>query len=210
MVSEFEFLLVWENCLFSISLVLFFGILLLQVIGIGDSWIDGLGLDFDFLGGGVKIGVLSFFIMPFLGVFAVSGMTATHLMREHALINPASTRFCLGLLVAIVCSVQISMWVHKLATRFFRDVESHGFEEESLVGRCGKVIAASDNKNSVLICVTIPKIGTGKITVLLDENTPKVKPGDELQILSFNKTLRKCICGPSSGARECSSDELRF
>ena len=210
MFSEFDFFLVWENILFTISLVLFLGILALQVIGLGDSWIDGLGLDFDFLGGGAKVGVLSFFIMPFLGVFGMSGMTANYLMQENALVNSASSRFCLSLIVAIVISVQLSLWVHKLASRFLRDVESHAFDEELLVGSCGKVIAVPENNNNTaVISVAGPSFGSGKISVLLDETIAEVKPGDELQILSFDKTLRKCVCGTTSAISQRSQEEAR-
>ena len=191
---ELDFLTSWENILFTIPLALFFVILLTQLIGLGDSWIDGVGLDFDFLGDGAKIGILSFFIMPFLGVFATTGLTATYLMRENTVYSSPTTMFCLALLVSLVSSVQLSFWVHKIATRFLRDVESHAFEPENLVGKCGKVIATQRNNKSAVLNVTVPKLGTCKVSVLLGSGVTRVETGDEMRIIKFDKGQGQCIC----------------
>ena len=72
-----------------------------------------------------------------------------------------------------------------------------------------KLPEPENNNNTAVISVAGPSFGSGKISVLLDETIAEVKPGDELQILSFDKTLRKCVCGTTSAISQRSQEEAR-
>jgi hypothetical protein len=150
-VSDFlQFVFSIEQAHFSASLLVFIGMLAMQMAGVlGDvSGIEVGSAESEFQSSVGKGAPLFVLLMPFLAIFGCSGIVISWVVRNtspmHLILQISLSTF-LAWSLALFCARQLG----SLVAAWLPGVESYHVNKHSLVGQQGKVISATMESNHV-------------------------------------------------------------
>ncbi len=180
-----------ENLIFSISLIIFATLLVMQVTGLGELFEVG---DFDVLSGGDSSGFLTTFLAPFFMLFGCLGLLLNNLLSTYFVgLNSALALLTISFLVSGVTSFFLALFMARLITKILPTVESYGLDKEAFVGLAATVASGPiDEAGSFYILVKHSKNGTLKLKAVFPGFSSTLPRGHHVTIKTFDPSSGIC------------------
>jgi hypothetical protein len=199
----FEHFVQFENVLFSTSLLIFAGLLGLQLLGLfGDAVVDGFDGNPNLTAGDVDGAAdaakfpLVFMLMPFFLSFGLLGLLSNWMLPRFLHIGTGYI-----MLISVGASGLFSWEFSKLVAgsigQLLPSVESYGLSGADLTGCLGKVVSARlGQQEPARISVTDARGGNYTLQGQLIEGHPEVSRGELIRVVGHDASSNVCFCEP--------------
>lgn len=206
MVELFQMLTASENLLFLTSLLVFCGLLSLQLMGFIADGVGGdlfdLDMDVD-VDGDVGMGDLAHFpvitlLMLFSGSFGILGILSNLLLDDFFDLGIGS-RVVVSILLSGVISMAVSRVTARTVGSWLPTVETHGIDGTDLNG-CVATVISETMTTEILgrISVTDKKAGNYKLRGQLLEGHSDVANGGLVVVVRHDQNSDICFCVPAA------------
>lgn len=208
-----EFFFLWYNVIFTIPLLVFFVLLILQVIGFGlDTFFD---LDIELPGDGAALTDMAFFsnvffffnadkapvgllILTFMGVFGITGLVF------NGLAHPWLKEFTPGFLII---SVPVAFAGGILATKagsfllakYFPKLETYGEKKTELEGKVGIVISAKLDEKGGRAHVRDHYGNLISVFCEMMNGERHIEKGSKILLIRYERERDTYLCSPAEG-----------
>jgi len=202
MVEFFQLLVAAENLLFLTSLLVFFSLLTLQLLGFaGDVLVGEIGgvdpgID-NLLSDGTQFPIVTLFML-FFGSFGILGILSNVLLVEYFELETIAR-----VVISIVLSGGVSLVFARRTARtvgsWLPTVETHGIDGTNLNGCYAKVISETMTvEGTGRISVTDRKAGNYTLRGKLLEGYEAVANGEVVVVVKHDQNSDICFCVPAS------------
>ena len=208
-----NFLFLWYNVIFTIPLLVFFVLLILQVIGFGlDNFFD---LEIELPGDGTALSEMTFFsnvlfffnaekvpvgilVLTFMGVFGMIGLVF------NGLAHPWLKGFTPGFLiisvpVAFVGSILATKAGSSLLAKYLPELETYGDRKAELEGKVGTVISAKVGEKGGRAHVRDHYGNLISVFCEMMNGEHPTKKGGKILLVQYNKERDTFLCSPAEG-----------
>jgi membrane protein implicated in regulation of membrane protease activity len=208
-----NFLFLWYNVIFTIPLLVFFVLVILQVIGFGlDNFFD---LDIELPGDGTALSEMAFFsnvlfffnadkvpvgilVLTFMGVFGMIGLVF------NGLAHPWLKGFTPGFLiisvpVAFVGGILATKAGSSLLAKYLPELETYGDRKAELEGKVGTVISAKIDEKGGRAHVRDHYGNLISVFCEMMNGEHPTKKGGKILLVQYDKERDTYLCSPAEG-----------
>jgi len=200
----------YENLLFTVSLMVFAGLLCLQLFGLagdvlgGEIGLDSASGDIDGGSGGAKLSLICL-LMPFFASFGLLGLLSNWLIPTIADVG-VGVKAIISVVVSGLLSWEFARKVAGYLGTLLPPVESYGLSHAKLSGCIGKVVSETMNVDKTArISVTDHRGTTYTLRGQLLEGHGEISHGEPIRVIEHDANSDMCFCAPLSSETKSDS-----